>query len=411
MTVNHSTVKAPGNTLSAADWNAAHTGVIDDTIHGSRGSGLHSDSHARQHAITSTNDHTSAATSGKILKADANGLPVNATNTDAQVSGAVTNSHAKQHALDSTTDHTIGGLTSTYLVKSNGSKLAPATNTDAQVSGAVSASHAKQHALDSTTDHSIGSLTNTYLVKNDGSKLLNASNTDAQVSGAVSASHTRAHAMDSSSDHSAGTQGDIIYATTDGAWAKLAAGTSGYFLKTQGAGANPVWAAPSITNYLKLVSETTVTGDAVGEIDLTSLDLESDKLYVLFMYTTNANASDNSIFCYLNEDTTTSHYTRQRLVANNTTVAAERANDGLVGGTGNVSSNDKTGFFYMQFMKTSGNFTNYFSTGQQTNGGALVLFLATIVTNFTTNVTKINLIAERADGFDVGTKVCLFKQG
>ena len=45
--------------------------------------------HARQHVITSALDHTSTATPGQILKADANGLPINATNTDAQVSAAV----------------------------------------------------------------------------------------------------------------------------------------------------------------------------------------------------------------------------------------------------------------------------------------------------------------------------------
>jgi hypothetical protein len=37
-------------------------------------------------------------------------------------------------------------------------------------------------------------------------------------------------------------QGDILYRDSSG-WARLAAGTSGRFLKTQGAGANPVWAA------------------------------------------------------------------------------------------------------------------------------------------------------------------------
>jgi len=62
--------------------------------------------HNRQHSITSASDHTSAATSGQMLKADANGLPVNASNTDAQVSAAVTASHARQHAINSASDHT-----------------------------------------------------------------------------------------------------------------------------------------------------------------------------------------------------------------------------------------------------------------------------------------------------------------
>jgi len=50
--------------------------------------------HARQHGITTPADHTSGATSGKMLKADANGLPIDASNTDTQVAAAVSASHA-----------------------------------------------------------------------------------------------------------------------------------------------------------------------------------------------------------------------------------------------------------------------------------------------------------------------------
>ncbi len=39
------------------------------------------------------------------------------------------------------------------------------------------------------------------------------------------------------------TQGDILYYGGSGVPARLTAGTSGYYLKTQGSGANPVWAA------------------------------------------------------------------------------------------------------------------------------------------------------------------------
>ena len=61
--------------------------------------------HARSHVITSTSDHSSTATPNQMLKADANGLPVDASNTDAQVSGAVSASHARLHAYDSVLDH------------------------------------------------------------------------------------------------------------------------------------------------------------------------------------------------------------------------------------------------------------------------------------------------------------------
>jgi len=58
--------------------------------------------HDRLHAISSTSDHSSVATPGRMLKADANGLPAQATNTDTEVSDAVSKKH------DSTNDPTTG---------------------------------------------------------------------------------------------------------------------------------------------------------------------------------------------------------------------------------------------------------------------------------------------------------------
>ena len=75
--------------------------------------------HDRSHAITSPSDHTSSATPGQILKADTNGLPVNATNTDTEVSNAVTKAHDRQHAISSTSDHTVTGLTANQLLRVN----------------------------------------------------------------------------------------------------------------------------------------------------------------------------------------------------------------------------------------------------------------------------------------------------
>ena len=58
---------------------------IDDAVN---------DRHLRLHAIDSDSDHTSSATSGKMLKADANGLPIEASNTDTEVSTAVSQAAA-----------------------------------------------------------------------------------------------------------------------------------------------------------------------------------------------------------------------------------------------------------------------------------------------------------------------------
>jgi len=51
--------------------------------------------HDQEHDIVSTDDHTSTATSEQILKADANGLPVDASNTDTEVADAVSLKHTQ----------------------------------------------------------------------------------------------------------------------------------------------------------------------------------------------------------------------------------------------------------------------------------------------------------------------------
>jgi len=70
-------------------WNA----TIDDTHHGSRGAGLHADSHARQHALDSAADHTGAITDTQHGSRGAN---------------LHTDSHARQHNMDSASDHGAG---------------------------------------------------------------------------------------------------------------------------------------------------------------------------------------------------------------------------------------------------------------------------------------------------------------
>lgn len=47
-------------------------------------------------------------------------------------------------------------------------------------------------------------------------------------------------------------QGDIYYRSAAGVFTRLAASTSGYFLKTQGAGTDPVWALPTVPFWVEL---------------------------------------------------------------------------------------------------------------------------------------------------------------
>ncbi len=86
--------RSPGNSIiqgGPTSWSWVAT--IDDTHHGSRGSGLHADSHARQHALDSAADHT-----GTISDAQHGN----------RGSGLHADSHARAHNMDSASDHGAG---------------------------------------------------------------------------------------------------------------------------------------------------------------------------------------------------------------------------------------------------------------------------------------------------------------
>lgn len=61
------------------------------------------------------------------------------------------------------------------------------------------------------------------------------------------------------------TQGDILYASAENTLSKLSAGTSGQYLKTQGAGANPIW-----SNLDSTWSDYSATSTIVGWSSITS---------------------------------------------------------------------------------------------------------------------------------------------
>ena len=68
------------------------------------------------------------------------------------------------------------------------------------------------------------------------------------------------------------TQGDILYSSATDTLAKLGAGTSGYFLKTQGAGANPIWAANALTGlttiqFVRKTSNETISNSTTLQDD------------------------------------------------------------------------------------------------------------------------------------------------
>jgi hypothetical protein len=112
---NFRTIACPAGTNPAAD-------QVGDTLTLSAGTGItitgdaSVDSititaHAQQHAITSTSDHTSTATAAQMLKADASGLPVDSSITDAEGLSAVKANKGHRDGLNVT----IADATNLYV--------------------------------------------------------------------------------------------------------------------------------------------------------------------------------------------------------------------------------------------------------------------------------------------------------
>ena len=62
-----------------------------------------------------------------------------------------------------------------------------------------------------------------------------------------------------------GTQGDILYYAASGAPTRLGFGTDGYFLKTQGTGANPIWAESVSTTINTNADNRVITGSGTAD--------------------------------------------------------------------------------------------------------------------------------------------------
>lgn len=147
-------------------------------------------------------------------------------------------------------------------------------------------------------------------------------------------------------------QGDIIFADSTTTFARLGPGTSGYFLKTQGAGANPIWAAIPQSG-LSLTSTTTISGaNTTGSISITT-----GKIYYVMFSFVNFTNNGNLLWIRFNGDSGTHYkYTSTGNTATNSTItfaSASAAQIQLGRGTNNGSTTGIQGGFYIQQLGTS----------------------------------------------------------
>lgn len=199
-------------------------------------------------------------------------------------------------------------------------------------------------------------------------------------------------------------QGDILYRDS-ASWARLAAGTSGKFLKTQGAGANPLWDTPA-TGGVMYVGSTTLGANATA-ISISGLDLDTDLCYRIHYKLNNVAGVAVNWRLFFNSDTTTTNY--------NTCVAID-ANSGYSVGASNTARcvDGPSGVVSSGIIVIKRDFdgrVRSYCYGSDSGGTAIRLFRTSVVWTTTgTNVTSLQLNCTTATGTGSGSKISVLKE-
>jgi hypothetical protein len=208
--------------------------------------------HARQHAINTAADHTSAATPDRVLKADANGLPVNASNTDADVADAVTKKHSQNTDTDLSPAHKdattgVHGVGASTVESASGAQSKVDAHAGGQAAGihgstsAATANKLMHRDASGRAKVAAPSASDDIARKNEVDTHANLTTAHSAVSTATASRLVVRDASARAKFAAPGAAGDALIKGTRLAANEMLAGTSGLPLKGAGAGVNPAY--------------------------------------------------------------------------------------------------------------------------------------------------------------------------
>jgi len=176
--------------------------------------------------------------------------------------------------------------------------------------------------------------------------------------------------------------------------------TSGKLLKGAGVNVDPT----EISGWEK-ISEV-IPGSDVDYVDFTGLDINTDKVYVLFLDIKNASGSMTSTILYREGDYTESNYYVQYLNADGSTLTAARAN---LARLGLLYSGNSQAFIAWVFRDPDG-YMHAFSFSDYDRASAIKITQRFLNSNNTTsNVTSLRVTASVAKTIGAGSILILCK--
>lgn len=123
-----------------------------------------------------------------------------------------------------------------------------------------------------------------------------------------------------------GTDGELITWSATGVATTVAVGTANDILTSNGIGVAPTFQAPTTSGHLTHI-ETIETVSNQTTVTFSSLNLDTDEVYIIFVEAGNDSGSDTDLTLNFNGDTTATNYFHQFHFTATTTITANSANN------------------------------------------------------------------------------------
>jgi len=158
-----------------------------------------------------------------------------------------------------------------------------------------------------------------------------------------------------------------------------------------------------VAGWEKIVDEQ-VTGAAVTSIDVTGLDLDAGKTYLMTLRVTNPLGAGCAMFMYFNNDLVNANYYAQYLSVDGGSITAGRSNFPDLGDL--YQGTEGTWFFFLQREVGKIKCIGQSSYREQS---AVQIRLRTNCWVTENNVTRITIVASAANAIGVGSRFIIFK--
>jgi hypothetical protein len=197
-------------------------------------------------------------------------------------------------------------------------------------------------------------------------------------------------------------QGDILYRGA-ASWARLAASTAGFVLRTGGVGGDPSWGSVSaaVGGAMRYVGEANIAGSPATSLVFSGLDLATDGLYLAQIVTNNATGGNINLSFEFNADTTATNYDTEAIGASGGSIGSAGANNSDV-------SVIATGLPFSGLAFISNNFDakpGAILINQNIETSIRVLRFVGVQWQTAANLTSFTLRSSVASGLDVGSKI------